>query len=465
MSRLQSYLSAEDHDGENDVEVGVTTGEAEVDVGVTVPPVEPVSEEEEEEADEVLEDTEADEVAQEAFYAEQDGVLDEAFIQMESMESYVDVLTHGLAREEYSPQAASIIQANLETHRPIMGVEDGKAALENHTTETLAQYYQDALEDYTDAYYKYAFLPDRVMYGIFEHLTGTNAHNKRLKEAASLIKKADAGLEELAGFNASTKVEISIKGLHKTLGVNGKVSGSILRDIKQNQGAVNELLTKYVEQSVKYTEDLVENGLAAAKHVNDGDNEKADSVVSKMAAVEIPEESLSKGIRDGSTMMANSHVVVDEVDRRQEAVDVFQALVKREKPKLDTVAPEKDTDTVTLTVKDIRNILNAVKENAEMAKKANENVYKNISRVKKQRFGSSARIQNEDKALKIFRDNRGLQLMNRFAAKQVSGFVNLVSQTFSHNTKVSKGLIKLADRGVSAAIKAEKEAGKAKDTD
>lgn len=66
-----------------------------------------------------------------------------------ALEHFREILQHGLETQQYSPQFAAITHVTLEAYNALFDIEIPLVSLEHYGHDTLDEFYQLALEDFT----------------------------------------------------------------------------------------------------------------------------------------------------------------------------------------------------------------------------------------------------------------------------------------------------------------------------
>lgn len=362
------------------------------EIDIEIPEVQPVSEEEEYEADEHLE--EVDEERREIDVAIEQFKMMESEVEerVTSIENYSEVLTIGLEQAQFSPQFAGLVHEELNGYKRLFGDDLSIPSLEDHSHETLGDFYTASLEGFGEVVSK---LKASVTAASTKVMAAIQAIGTNEKAADALIKKADAALEAVSGKDFSEPVTVKLSGLGKTLHFKGAIPSNLQSAIATDQKSLNALYKSFVPTAVSYVTS-VSKALAPAMN----DKAKADSAAKSIIALKVPRTTIASGIADGSQLLGAKVNVVAPAkhDVNTEALgQIAQAFNGKLFGKSGTA---KDGE-VKLTKSDVESLLKSVKVYAEQLRQLSREAAKELKRQASdtRAFASAARDAGVSKSM------------------------------------------------------------------
>lgn len=449
MSLLKQYLSMEQH--------SEAPADSE-DQPIEVPEVEPVTEEEEYEAEEVLEEAEADRHAEERDGERYEMFADEVEEAVESLENFRDILQHGLDNAQYSPQFAAVVSSSLESYKDVLGLEHFELGLENYNSGNLEEFYTVALEATTEGYYRFFSAPFTALGKLSDKLVGTAAEKKREAAAKAIIKKADAALEKLSGANASDTVTVSLKGVNKKLSQGGSFPSNLVNAVKQDQKSINHMLGTYAPNAIARQQEMVKAMMDAVKDIRGKDGDAASKKVAKFANEPTPESKIPSSIADGSALLGGVKVDVPKAEKGESTAATLKAMAKAGSVKFVQIKQGDLPSETELKVSDVRALLNSAKAYAVMIEKSGKDVGAKIKEGVKLTFMQKAYTQKEGDILrKYFNKNEDLQALRKLSIKYGKVGLSAAADSFSHARGVAQALITIGERTAKKAGKKEEK--------
>lgn len=410
-----------------------------------IPEVVPVTNEEVIEAESDFDDYEQQVVEQE----QEDMVVTEGSVQaerlMESMERYIEILEHGIETRQFSPQFAASVHVAMEEYNELMDIEVAAVSLEEYGHDDLGEFYELAPEDLTSKIYDVTSAVQTAPLRLISSIVGRGVEAGRSQAAKSIITRADSILNALPSGSGS--VEISAKGLGKTIGVKGSVPSNVVSAASANLKSVEEL-TKVSIGVVGYLNGVADTLLKAVDQIRTKNSTGATDAIDQIARAKNPLDELSSGITDGSDLLGNKKIVVGDVPSVSPGPEWFAAHAKRKGPKLVKIKVGSSDGTISLSVQDIKSLLNSAKAQAVLLEKANREVTRALRGSKIKAFHESqVRLYNEgDLTRKFFRKNKSLQKARKYYTKQTTHLNALVKMTFRHGFESANALVRLAER-------------------
>ncbi len=450
MSLLKQYLSMEQH--------SEAPADSE-DQPIEVPEVEPVTEEEEYEAEEVLEEVEHDQRTEDHESSRREAFIEEAEEAMESLENFHDILSHGLENNQYSPQFAAVVSSSLESYKDVLGLEHFELGLENYNSGNLEEFYTVALEATTEAAYRIGHAPEQIISALVDKFMGDKAINKRRNAAKAINKKADAVLEKLSGAGSSETVTISIKGVNKKLSQGGSFPGNLVNAVKQDQKSVEFLLGKYAPASITRQQEIVKAMMEGVKDIRSKKGEEASKRASKFATEPTPESKIPAGIKDGSTLLGGVKLAVPSVEKGEDTAATLLAEAKAGKIKFESIGKVGDLPTeVELKVSEVRTLLTTAKAYAVIIEKSGDDLGAKLkSGVKASSMQKRYTKHEGDWFVKVFRKNKDIQALRKLSISYGKVGIGVANETFGHAHDVAKSLIKIGERAAKKAGKKEEK--------
>lgn len=450
MSLLKQYLSMEDH---HDAPV-----EGEEVVEVEVPEVAPVSEEEEYEADEILEEAEGDRRDEDHLVEKHDSFVEEVSETVESLENFRDILEHGIENSQYSPQFAAVVSTALEGYAEVLGLEHYSLGLENYNSADLEEFYTVALEATSETLYRIDYALENALGALADKLAGTIAEKKRASVAKAIIKKADAGLEALASASPSDSVTVSLKGINKKLSQNGAFPSNLVSAVKQDQNAIGYMLGTYAPAAISRQQEMVKDMMDAVKDLRGGKGDSASKRAEKYAHQPTPESKIPAGIKDGQTLLGSVRVDVPSAEKGESTADTLKALAKAGKLKFTSSKVGDLPSETTLKVSEVRALLNAAKAYAVIIEKSGKDVGEKVKAGVKASMMQKTYTKHEgDMFVKIFKKNKDVQALRKYAISYGSVGLKAAADSFSHARDVAKAIITLGERAAKKAGKKEEK--------
>lgn len=458
MSILKMYLSQEDN--LSDAEL------VEAELGIEIPEVEPVTEEEEYEAEAVIAEIATDNIQQEIQDDVMDRLRDETETQIAALEQYLEVLQFGLENKEYSPQFAATVHAAMGNFSDLFGEETPKASLENYSHDNLEEFYTVAAEDFSEKLWKLEKTLDKIMGAPINTIVDKVVGTSRTLRARAIRKKADALLEKIAGVEVNGKFDVPVTGMQSRLAMKNVLPTNLLAGVQADQKSLSEIFTKYAEDGFKHCKFLYVELGEAVKKLRDGQDVTAD--MEKISKVPQPELGLSSGIRDGSKLLGN---VALDIRQPQGAADSskhrFEVNADRRRPKF-VKLDDKVTgpNSYALTKKDVVDLLNAAKLYAGILEKANDNITSRAKSLKTSSFTQARYVASKGSGSTFINS-----LANDFgqAARLLATyphiFLSLISRSFGHAEESAQTVLMFGERALKAAKrKAKEEKGEKRDS-
>lgn len=369
MSLLKEYLSQEAHHEAAEQENNVDPNEVRVEV--EIPEVQPVSEDEVYEADEHLDEVSQERAEFESQVASYQQMTDEVNERLASLESFEEILQHGLENQQYSPQFAAAVSQELAVYQSLFGDEMSAPSLEDHGHDQLEAYYTTSLEGIKEAASKMKSLVSGAAASLSKTISmmGTNE-----KAADALIKKADALLDK---FEFADSTTVKLGGLAKTFNFNGSVPSDIAKAITTDQGAIGTLIGGYLPACSNYAEKTLGE---LVKAIN---TDSTDGPAKAVIGMKVPYDAVPNNVRDGSrllgSVLAAHHEKSNEAINSARLVDlhdqVTEVYLERTKPK--------DGGEVTITKAQAQQIAKGVKGYAELLRRLSKDAKKQLQAQEK----------------------------------------------------------------------------------
>lgn len=413
-------------------------------VDVEVPEVAEVTEGEVLEAEAVFEET----VEEETEEDQEDLIVEEGTAQaedlVESMENFIQILEHGIETQQYSPQFAATVHVALEQYNEAMGIQVPAVSLENYSHDNLADFYVASLEDMANKLNDIGQVVDTAIPKMISRMVGAKVEARRTKAANAIQTRADAVLNSLPTTRG--KVEVSIKGLERALGVSGSVPTNITGAASANLKAVGEL-AKVSSGVLSYLNNISGTLHKAVSYIRDKNPDEAEAVTNGMT-LKTPFDSLSSALTSGSGLLGNKRVLLGDAPSSGQGPEWFKAHTKRKGPKFEKIKVGASPATVSLSAADIRNLLKTVKTQAALLERTNSEVTRALRGSKiVSTQESMTRLLNEGNARrKYFGKNPTVQAARLFYRRQAFKLNDLVKMTFSHGFESANALVRLAER-------------------
>jgi len=417
MSLIRDYLSMESHGDDDAPNVNV-----EVEVEVEVPEVQEVSEEEEYEADDHLDESEGERREIESAMESFDLMVAEAESGIASLEHYQEVLEFGLENGQFSPQFAAAVNHQLSQYRDIFGDQCLGASLEDYGHDNLQAYYEVSLEGVKETISKMGNAISSAASGLTKTITslGTNE-----RAADAINKKADALLNKRA-FEDSTKISLS-GGMAKAFNFDGVIPDDIAKAMITDQRSIDLLISKFLPATSKYAEKALEE---LVKAIN---ADAPDGPAKAIIGTKLPRVELSENVTSGKALLGyRVNVVVPERDaiNSKQIKEITSAVAKGKKVFVPVKAKEKKEITVTRA--QAESIARSAKVYAELLRKLSKDAKKNL----KQQAEAFKKQAVKDDHGTMATQNRGNALFGNYLDKQKGKVVDTSEKNVALNAMV-----------------------------
>lgn len=319
MSLIQQYLNA------NPAKVNVSNEEHVPEaepLEVEVPEVVDVTEDELHEAEDFIEEVEDERQAAMVEDERREQTLEEAQAITASVENYIDVLTVGIEKGEFSPQFAAIAGSDLKRYNVILGgSDDGVPSFEDFNHDNLEEFYTESLEGFKDIAGKVKDIASKVGNSLTMFTSGFAGN---AKEAAALNTRADALMGKI-NQSGMDQVEVPIKKLGSVFSHNGELPSNILGALSSDQKALKQIYDVVMVGNAKYYEEGVAAMEKALENKSDG-----KATINAYLSKSTPVAKLPSTIKT-PTALLGVKVIDTKIEGERSAKAIAELLKKEEK--------------------------------------------------------------------------------------------------------------------------------------
>ncbi len=315
---------------------------------------EPVSPEQEAEAEAVLEEEhlqdDADYQKQQAEFDDSQAAREEA----EALEDFCGILGHGLETQDYQPQLAAAVNAYARRYGNLGLEGSDQLSLEHYDPADLEQFYTVSQEFFGKVWQKMKKgFKDRFELSVSNYREA-DRDDRRQARARAMKTKATA-LQQRLNELPNGKVTIELGDAFRVFTSQGSLVKNMDKALERDAKSVEFILRNYVPSTLKWLEGMRAvsvQALGAASISSDGSIGQAKEEVEKFFKNRpYPGTLLTRELLDGSGFVNNERMRYDPEPRRgSDTADIINSQVNTIPPYMGDCAvkaPKKGTVTVT----------------------------------------------------------------------------------------------------------------------
>lgn len=441
MSLLDRYLTLKTEVSAEEYEAG------ELPVPeVDVPPVRDVTDEEAEEAEELLEDLHESEVLSD----DTDAMVDDLEDVVESLENFHKVFSHGHESQQYSAQFAAYAATSLKPFAEYFPHVD-TPAFEDFSQDTLGEYYERmvaALEDHvSETTQRQA---DGVTQSVVK-LVNSLFDGVTKKRLQAIVDKADLALRDLNDIPAG-EVEVKLNVFQRhNLSMGGEVPNSLVEGAKRERATHNFVFGKYWKDAVAYHKAIFET-IKESQSAKSGDEVKR--LTHKKVPSKTPESNLPDSLVKGTGLFGNVYWTFDGKSRTSSTVDDAFAIIQAVSPKRHDLDHRGRDKTIKTNKAELVKLVQEVKANAKFLLDQLERIKSDLNMVV---ANSSPVVQQGGKWGWFFLSAIQRGRLLRWAAIYARVFVPFINQILRDGIRSNRDLLKFSRKAMKELKKANKD--------
>jgi hypothetical protein len=332
---------------------------------------EPVTDEQEREAEAVLE---AEHHADDVEYAQTHDEYENKQVakdETEALENFCGILTHGLENGEFHRHMVAAASAYARRFEAAGVAGSDNLSLEHYSPNDLEQYYQVSNEFFGKMWQKFKKgLNDRFELSLSDYRE-SDRDDRRQARARAMITKANA-LQQRLNELPSGKVTVHLEKSFRVFTSQGSLVKNLDKAAERDAKSVEFILKSYVPSTLKWLEGMRSvsvQALGAASISPNGDIGQAKEEVEKFFKNRpYPGEALTRELLDGSGFINNERMFYEPHERRgTDTADIINSQVDTIPPFMHNTAvkaPKKGE--ITVTKAELAGLLKVIHQYAKM---------------------------------------------------------------------------------------------------
>jgi hypothetical protein len=446
MSLLERYLSLEDYH-ESVTSNDVSPDELPVPE-VEVPEVRDVTEDELEEAEELLEDLNTSEVEQERAVEEVERFNEEVGVAVESFDRMLAVFRFGLENHQFSPQLAAFADQAIKQYGEVLGAQE-VPSFEDYSSDDLEVYYGKvvaALEDYvSDTTNRQSGVVSRKL----SEFVGKLVDNSRVKKFQAVVTQCDVMISELNAL-PSGSVEVKLSGgMRKALSMGGDIPSNLVDGVKKERATMNWVFGTYLKSAVSY-HTAIFNTIEESRKISSVDELK--KLIHQKIPAKTPEAAMGDTILKGTGLFGNvKYKVRTDSDPRVDVLDPTGAVLAH-LPVREKVEVKGGEKAVKVDKGMLVKLLQEVKSNAIFMAEQTKKTGKELNTVI---VNSRPEVQRGGNVGWFFLAARQRARLLNWAHTYAWVFIPFVNEMAIRSLSSQKSLVKFAKKGVTQLKKQE----------